>query len=681
MWNRTLVSTILVLALTLGGTAHAQELRGWVDLHAHPMAHLAFGGKLIHGAPDIDSLLPADSRCQHKVRATSMEHALGTDNSTHGGSDFLANPCGDDIRKQVIDTLQSENGASVTPDWARGAEDFAHWPRWNEITHQKMWVDWIRRAHRGGLRVMVGLATHNRTLAQALSGPGDGPIDDKASADLQIAEMKAFVYRHGDFMDIAETPAQLRRIVRDGKLAVVLGVEIDAIGNFHADRTYSDDVVKAEIRRLYEEGVRYIFPVHVVDNTLGGTAAYEKSFNTSNYHLTGTFWDLACSAPGENVGFEYEVDGFDLAVAFVKAVKLGIDFARNPPTPPECGPGQGHLNRRRLTSQGEAALEEMMRLGMLIDIDHMSQATANSTIGLAEEVPGGYPLSSGHNRYRTSGRSENARTDDQIRRITSLGGMFGVGSAGLRADEFVRELEQIASRTGYRNVGLGTDLNGLVKGPRPRPGAIVYNASYPRSRTGTRVWDYNLDGVAHYGLLNEFVKDVSDLGGERIEDTLWRSAEDFASMWERAEAQKARVGTNTLIFPDLVPGVTIDPNLVRPVPWLDLERDGALLTDTATSNLPESLGCYRDAWDRDLNGHHERRSDLTPLVCVEICASRGFPFAGVQFARQCFCGDGYGKHGPADNCDMACTGDDTKTCGGTWANEVYRTGRTGAREK
>src|SRR4051794_5060070 len=35
------------------------NLRGYVDLHAHLMNHLAFGGHLLHGAPDVDVLMPA----------------------------------------------------------------------------------------------------------------------------------------------------------------------------------------------------------------------------------------------------------------------------------------------------------------------------------------------------------------------------------------------------------------------------------------------------------------------------------------------------------------------------------------------------------------------------------------------------------------------------------------------
>ena len=87
----------------------------------------------------------------------------------------------------------------------------------------------------------------------------------------------------------------------------------------------------------------------------------------------------------------------------------------------------------------------------------------------------------------------------------------------------------------------------------------------------------------------------------------------------------------------------------------------------------ERIGCFKDAGDRDLGGHHETRADLTPRRCVEICKSKGFSYAGVQYGEHCFCGNAYGKHGTANNCDVACAGDGSKTCGGGWANEIYHT--------
>jgi len=70
---------------------------------------------------------------------------------------------------------------------------------------------------------------NNKTLADAVAGPGDFATDDKTSTDLQITEMKSFVGRHNDFMEVAYSPADLHRIVSANKLAVILGVETKSL--------------------------------------------------------------------------------------------------------------------------------------------------------------------------------------------------------------------------------------------------------------------------------------------------------------------------------------------------------------------------------------------------------------------------------------------------------------------
>lgn len=514
------------------------SLRGFADLHAHPMVNLAFGGKLVHGGPDVGSLLPADSKCQPKVRAKSMEHALGTDNSTHGGHGAFDNTCGDDIRKAVIDSLQEAKKAVVTPDWAKGAPGFQDYPKWNDITHQKMWIDWVRRAYDGGQRVMVALATHNQTFAAALSGPGDGPTDDKGSADLQIDEIKAFVGRHNDFMEVAYSPTDLRRIVASNKMAIVLGLEIDNLGGFDKLPGVNAAIVNAELQRLHNKGVRYVFPVHVIDNKFGGTAVYEDAFNLSNYRESGNFWDIECGKPTDKINYFYKPGGFDAAVMAVKAIKLGVDIARNPPTPPTCK-GLGHRNKRGLTPLGEAAIRGLMKLGMLIDIDHMSQHTVDATLKIVEAFPnGGYPVVSGHTSLRGNGGNENSRTPEQLARIGKLGGMFGLGSDQVGAQEFLKDYLTASNQIGAGRVSLGTDLNGLVKGPQPRKGADIYNAVFPLSRSADKKWDYRTEGVAHYGMMADFLRDIFSLpNGTQVEDQIMKNAEFFAQMWEKAVAQ------------------------------------------------------------------------------------------------------------------------------------------------
>ncbi len=93
------------------------------------------------------------------------------------------------------------------------------------------------------------------------------------------------------------------------------------------------------------------------------------------------------------------------------------------------------------------------------------------------------------------------------------------------------------------------------------------------------------------------------------------------------------------------------------------------------------LGCFRDRGNpagldgRDLNGYmFESKHGMTPALCISVCREKGFAYAGVQYSYQCFCGNSYGKYGRADNCDMRCSGNSHKICGGSWANSVYSTG-------
>lgn len=534
------------------------SLRGFADLHSHPMVNLALGGKFVHGGVDVGSLLPADSDCKPRVLAKSIAHALGNDKSTHGGWGLGSNECGDFLRQAIIDNYQEMTGSVVTPDNAVGYPSFKDYPKWNDTTHQKMWVDWVRRSYDGGQRVLVALAMNNQTLASGVSGPGDGPTDDKASADLQIKEMKAFVGRHNDFMEIAYTPADLRRIVAANKMAIILGVEIDNIGNFHQVEV-TDAMLSAEIERLYTKmGVRYIFPVHLIDNKFGGTAYYKDIFNLSNYHVTGKFWNLQCSEEGEGITKKFKVDGFDFMLAGAKATKLQVDIARFPAEPPNpntdknCPAQYGHKNKLPLTNLGERAVREMMRRGMLIDVDHMSLGAVDETIRLAEEVPGKYPLVSGHNSLRSVEKNENSRSDEQLKKIDMLGGMFGLGSSGVKAGNYVKYYDYASKFVGAGRIAFGTDLNGLEKGPPPPLTSDInnpvkfgqelkvcsdelYGGIFVKSKTGDKTWDYCANGVAHYGMLPDFLRDLGNKPkGDVLNTNILKNAEMFAQMWEKA---------------------------------------------------------------------------------------------------------------------------------------------------
>jgi hypothetical protein len=616
-------------------TPVAPPLRGFVDLHTHPLANLGFAGKLVYGGEDIGALLPRDPNCNQNVRASSEAQALGHDSSTHG----IQLGCGDLARQTIVRVYEGAvKGAGVTDRYlpnndATGYPDFKDWPTWNDVGHQKMWVEWIRRAWAGGLRVMVALAVNNKTLADAVAGPGDGPDDDVKSADLQIAEIQAFVARHADFMEVAKTSADVQRIVSANRLAVIVGVEIDHLGDF--GQTINNFIpspdpapaqVVAELDRLYNEGVRYIFPVHVIDNPFGATAAYEDLFDVSNFRESGHFWNLQCAAPGDNIGYRPDLSPTGMIAAMLAAsakIAIGVPFSGVPT--PSCPAGVGFRNMGAavtansqttfpgLTPLGRVAVKEMMRLGMLIDVDHMSQNTLDSTLTFAEQIlPNGvklnYPLMSGHAHVRgglPGPTSERDLTATQYTRIAALHGMMGVGSANLDAWQWLNLYNSMLKPFPGVSGAFGTDTNGLALGMPPRIGnqiitiangaratcisqcqanycdtgltnkttcsrqeltcetqcktdnpptvqtctrcdlplapAVQYDSTFPPSSDGTRTWNYNTDGVVHYGMLPDFLRDVASLpgGADMVNNNFMYGADYFYKTWQIAESKRS----------------------------------------------------------------------------------------------------------------------------------------------
>ncbi len=591
-----------------------KELNGYVDLHTHPMSYLGFGRKAMHGAPDIGCIVPAGTRDCNPTpfRARTVAEALGHCNSTHGGWG-TDNGCGDYIRAGIINYALDANFAfkSDNPHGDHhhdGYPNFPYWPHHTSILHQQMWWEWIKRAYEGGLRVLVALTVSSELLAEILNG--DPPYDDKSVADVQIDEMIAFVNRHKDFMEIAYSAADVRRIVGNNKLAVVLGMEVDRIGNFGKPGvTTNANTVKAEIRRLYSKGVRYVFPVHLIDNSFGGAAVYSMLFNFANKHANGYHFRITTS---RDPNVQYRANITSGPLGFENGLILGLrgfleglghipapcfnDLIKCSPPPGKvlcCGSYErvmaimnpspefdaykyvsgGHVNSLGLTNLGDIAITEMMKLGMIIDIDHMSEAAQTAVIEKAERVPGGYPLVMGHNGLRGSNGNERNAPEYLVRRLARLGGMFGVGTANTTPDEFVRNYRAVWNAMGGKGVAIGTDVNGFEPLPRHLRAkdeatsrafyAGFFRDSPIKTKSGIsgsgRTWDYIKEGgVSHYGLMPEFLYDVkTSAGGADVVNNLMRSAEYFAQMWEKCENASKKIsnapagGTYTYNIPPI----------------------------------------------------------------------------------------------------------------------------------
>ena len=65
---------------------------------------------------------------------------------------------------------------------------------------------------------------------------------------------------------------------------------------------------------------------------------------------------------------------------------------------------------------------------------------------------------------------------------------------------------------------------------------------------------------------------------------------------------------------------------------------------------------------------------MTVERCTGKCKEKGYSYAGVQFYKECWCGNEMPKHyAPKYECNTPCSGNRNQYCGGNLRLNVYRT--------
>lgn len=115
-----------------------------------------------------------------------------------------------------------------------------------------------------------------------------------------------------------------------------------------------------------------------------------------------------------------------------------------------------------LTETGRAAIVEMNRLGIIIDVDHLSRPAMRDTLALSTK-----PVLSGHNAAKAIANRMSNFSDQEIRAIADKGGVLGVhfmthkltGTMQPQAtmDDVLRQIDYIVNLAGIDVLGLGPD--------------------------------------------------------------------------------------------------------------------------------------------------------------------------------------------------------------------------------
>jgi microsomal dipeptidase-like Zn-dependent dipeptidase len=348
---------------------------------------------------------------------------------------------------------------------------------------------------------------------------------------------------------IVYSPAQAREVINAGKLAVVLGVEVDNLfGNQLASHGTPAGLLE-QLEYYFSMGIRHVFPIHFSNNAFGGAGYQNPLTYDPNHNLVPTAFSMA-TQDARAEGYEFQ---------------------------------GGRRNTLGLTEFGKLLVRAMMSKGMIIDIDHMSLAAFEDTLAIAEAA--NYPVVSSHTGLidisRGKKRHESNLTAGQVERIRRLGGMVALilnqgnkdeidtwrgarqtvveHTSGNTSETWAQAYLYACEKMQGGPVGFGTDFNGVIcpTGPRFGPDAGVggkdWNIGptnrviYPftalasgqqleRSLVGNRTFDINDDGIAHIGLLPDFIADLETIGVTEADlDPLLSSAEGYILMWEKAE--------------------------------------------------------------------------------------------------------------------------------------------------
>lgn len=503
---------------------------GFADLHNHLFNHLTFGGRVIAGRVTEHPL--SWDRKLGFYDEDGMQHALQDCGPNHGY--FFA-----------------DNALSLSPEFLhdrKGFPTFDGWPKASTTSHEQVYVDWLKRAWQGGLRLMqldVGNSAFSAEVFDEanffLGGNREpSPPDDIDAVEHTLDAVDEFVAGEGQgWAEIARTPSDARRIVGQGKLALVLGVEVDAMGDFfsHCPRdsgigalrprhcvqlSESDPnarkTISTVLEHLRSRGVVHVIPVHVIENAFGYPAVYGRAFDINSQWANGAPGFGLENGWSHGVRFRLDDDTVDgsSVLTWVMSV-LGCAVPDFDPKRFSGGSprdqGVSHISARGLKRPGRILLDEMMHMGMLIDVQHMGEHATDETLDIAASH--GYPVMSSHTSFREISfgytakvgwdpkRSEATvkaydtasverisndalKSPAQIERIRQLGGVVGVGlgSASVAArwgqsgadycddtsTTWKHSYEYAIDHMGGRGIALGSDANGLATFPKPRFG-------------------------------------------------------------------------------------------------------------------------------------------------------------------------------------------------------------------
>ena len=497
------------------------EVRGFLDAHNHMMAFEFIGGRV---------------RCGKPWDRYGVTHAL-VDCPDHQPGGYGA-------------ALEMVLSKEIHPHATDGWPTFSYWPRYNSLTHEQNYYRWLERAWRGGLRIMTNLLVDNHALCTVY------PLKKNSCNEMDGVRLEAKrLHELQDYIDaqsggpgegwfrIVGDPFQARAVINSGKLAVIPGIEVSSIldcGVFLDTPKCTEEQIDTRLDEVYALGVRQMELSNKFDNAIGGVTGDGGTtgpvVNVGNFFETGSWYQMEPCTKEDGASTDHTQmnlhDDANVPLTGRDQLVAGIlELVGKTGGAPVYGPGP-HCNIRGLTPLGEHLILGMVKRGMIFDPDHLSARARRAAMDVIEKAKAPGVVSS------------HSWADPTIYpRVLAEGGVvtpYAGDSKGFF--EAWRAYRAWADPRYTFGFGYGSDVNGFGSQGGPRTGANP-KVTYPftgfggttvnKQRSGERVYDINVDGVAHYGLYVDWLEDLRLQGGDAIINDMLRGPEAYLQMWER----------------------------------------------------------------------------------------------------------------------------------------------------
>ena len=505
------------------GPSPTGEVLGTVEGHAHVTAYDFLGGAWHCGQ------LFSPYGAPYALPASCADHEQGTNGEFESFLDF---------------------GGATRPSDFHGWPTFHGWPSPTTLAEEGDYYTGIERAWKAGLRLMVNDLVDNEVLCRLMTTRVN-PCNDMASVHIQSRDL----YAAQDYIDaqsggpgrgwfrIVTDPFQARRVINQGKLAVIEGVEMSRIfgcGEVNNVPQCDQSQVDAGIKDFESVGVRTFFPVHEFDNGFGGSKMIAGEtgavVNSGNRQETGSFFTTqSCPAAEQDAPQFSPAPGAGALAGLLNGPAASV-LGGNPVPVYDSGP---QCNVRGLTDLGGYLIHQMIKQHAIIQLDHSDSKTADAALKIAESA-----------HYAGVVSAHCCSSPQLFQRVYATGGYVTAPASPAAAFVTTEKADRAAKSSRYHfGFGYGSDMDGLAEQPGPSSDTpITYpfksydgKVTFDREQWGQRTFDLNQDGLANYGLYADWLRDVQQVGGSAVMHDMFQGAEGYLQMWERADGVPSSV--------------------------------------------------------------------------------------------------------------------------------------------